>query len=170
MAAIARREDSDVPGNVVVFDLLTGKELGQFPWRENDEVLWDREPLAFSPDGRMLAVPGGKDSETVRLMEIATGRERCRFKGHTNLVREALFSPNGRTVATQSFDDTIRLWDAATGKELRCFKGHQGDIYALAFSSDGRMLASTSADATTLVWDVSGALPDEPRPAKLSAK
>jgi WD40 repeat protein len=170
MAAIAASGDNNVPGNVVVFDLLTGKELGQFPWRENDEDGWDPGPLAFSPDGRMLSVPGGKDAKAVRLMEIATGRERCRLKGHTQYVKEAAFSPNGQTMATQYPDDTIRLWDVATGKELRCFKGHQGDINALAFSSDGRMLASTSADATTLVWDVSDALPEEPRPAKLPAK
>jgi WD40 repeat protein len=170
MAARDTCRDTSLPGNVVVFDLLKGKELGQFPWRDQRDDLLAREPLAFSPDGRMLAVPGGMVFETVRLMEIATGRECCRFKGHTDYVQEALFSPDGRTLATRSYDLTIRLWEVATGKELRCFKGHQGDIYALAFSLDGRMLASTSADATTLVWDVSGAQPEEPRPAKLSPK
>jgi dipeptidyl aminopeptidase/acylaminoacyl peptidase len=170
MAAVAYESDSAIWNSVVVFDLLTGQELTRFSWQEQKDTIRDRELLAFSPDGRMLAVPGGQKSNVVRLMEVATGKERLRLEGRAGHGGRVVFSPDGRFLATGSKDHGVRLWDVATGKEVHSFEGHQADIEALTFSADGRMLASSSGDHTTLVWDVSNVLPEEPRPAKLSPK
>jgi WD40 repeat protein len=156
---------------VIVFDPYTGTKLGQFPQDQQDVVdSIGLNLLALSPDGRTLAVSSGEGRKAVRLLEVATGRERGCLKGHTDSVGQAVFSPDGRTLTTGSSDHTVRLWDVIKGKELRCFKGHQGNINEVTFSADNRMLASASRDATTLIWDVSGALLDEPRPAKLMPK
>jgi len=69
--------------------------------------------LAFSPDGRMFALPG--DGGSVRLLETATGRERMRFSGQVGQVQCLAFSADGRRLATGSSDTTILIWDV-TGR------------------------------------------------------
>jgi RNA polymerase sigma factor (sigma-70 family) len=72
---------------------------------------------AFSPDGRTLAVLGKGNS--VRLLEVATGKERCRFDGHQGEVAALVFSPDGKTLATGSLDTTALLWNVTScGKVL----------------------------------------------------
>jgi WD40 repeat protein len=79
------------------------------------------------------------------------GRE---LKGHTSVVYSVSFSPDGKTLATGSFDNTIKLWDFAAGKEAKELKGHTGPVYCVAFSPDGQTLASSSLDKTIKLWSV----------------
>jgi WD40 repeat protein len=72
---------------------------------------------------------------------------------HTDRSRERAFSPDGKTVASGSYDKTVRLWDAATGEERQKLKGHDGSVRAVAFSPDGKTAASGSGDWTVRLWD-----------------
>jgi WD40 repeat protein len=109
-------------------------------------------PLAYSPDGRLLA-SGGADW-MVRLWEPATGKEVGRFEGHRSYVQAVAFSDRGALLASGSFDKTVRLWDVAARKELRVLRGHVAAVRAVAFSPGGKVLASAGADNTVRVWDV----------------
>jgi WD40 repeat protein len=107
--------------------------------------------VAFSPDDRLLA--SGSADKTVKLWDVATGREVRTLFGHTGPVTGVAFSPDSRRIVSASADLTVRLWDTATGKQLLCLKEHQGPVTSIAFSPDGRHVASGSEDTTVRVWD-----------------
>jgi len=112
---------------------------------------WVRS-VTFSPDGRMVL--SGSNDNTLKLWDVATGRELRTFSGHTGIVNSVTFSPDGRQVLSGSYDNTLKLWDAVTGREIRTFKGHTGYVNSVAFSPDGKQVISGSSDNTLKLWDV----------------
>ncbi|MGO9109284.1 MAG: hypothetical protein ACLP9L_08635 [Thermoguttaceae bacterium] len=99
--------------------------------------------VAFSPDGRLLAV--GCDNGQIDLWPLdATGAIRpLVLKKHQALVWSLAFSPDGKTLASGGADNNVVIWDVPTGEDLMTFK-HNGMVEALRFSPDGRLLASAS--------------------------
>jgi WD40 repeat protein len=72
-------------------------------------------PLAFSPDSRMLAWSGWWNDPTVHVVEVATGKDRCRFAGHAGRVLSLSFSADCTRLISGSADTTALVWDL-TGK------------------------------------------------------
>ena len=69
-------------------------------------------------------------------------------------VQSVAFSPDGRTLASGSWDHTIRLWDITTGQHLKVLTGHTLTVWSVAFSPDGLTLASGSQDETIRLWNI----------------
>jgi mono/diheme cytochrome c family protein len=112
--------------------------------------------LIFSPDGKSLFAASGEPGiyGEVHQWNVANGTLLHSFTGHKDAIYTAALSPNGKTLATGSYDQKIILWDVETGKEIKTLSGHNGAVFGLAFRPDGKILASASADRTVKLWDV----------------
>ena len=125
-----------------------------------DQALWrvlaghtrEVEAVAVAPDGTWLV--SGCWDETVRIWDVATGRERAILKGHTGIVFGVAVAPDGTWLVSGGGDKTVRIWDAATGRERAILKGHTDRVLAVAVAPDGTWLASGGDDHTVRIWDV----------------
>ena len=66
------------------------------------------------------------------------------YTEHTDRVTSAAFSPDGRHIASGSWD-SIHIWDAETGLlAAGPFQGHTSNVTSVSFSPDGRCIGSGS--------------------------
>ena len=148
-------------GTVQIWDLEAGHVMG----RLRGHTTWVGA-VAISPDGRRVLsgagdvtleeVPGNpaapirtaRNDCTVRLWDVATGRELARLSGHQGMIKSVVFSPDGRKALSSSTDRTTRLWDLETGKEVRRFIERRPlAVLKAVFSPDGnRILTSSGGD------------------------
>ena len=114
--------------------------------------------FALSPDGRLIAT-GGTNENPIKLWDAETGTLKLTLEGHEKGVLSLAFSPDGRTLASGSYDDTARLWDAQTGRpKLTLKEEHLNAVFSVAVSPDGRTVATGSYHEVKL-WDAqTGAL------------
>lgn len=95
-------------------------------------------PLAVSPDGRWLASGSGQD-ESIRLWDLTQRRLVATLNAHTGLVASISFSPDGKRLASGSWDATVRVWDLDSRQLVGTFR-EDYPVWAVAFSPDGQWL------------------------------
>lgn len=112
--------------------------------------------VSFSADNARLTAAAGEPGlfGEARLWSVADGQLAGAFKGHQDALYAATLSPDGKLLATSSYDQQIKLWDVASGRELRTLAGHNDAVFDLAFRNDGKILASASGDRTAKLWNV----------------
>lgn len=97
----------------------------------------------------------GSDDFTMFLWDgIESRKPVMRMTGHQKLINVVSFSPDGRYIASGSFDHSVKIWSGSTGKFITSLRGHVEAVYQLCWSSDSRMLVSASRDSTCKVWDI----------------
>lgn len=111
--------------------------------------------LAFSPDGKQLAIAGGSPGEAgyVELWSWPERKLQARLKGHEDVIYDAKWLPDGQRLVTASGDRTVRIWNLTAPQDSVVLKGHSGAVLSLALSADGKCLCSGSQDQTIRVWD-----------------
>jgi WD40 repeat protein len=116
--------------------------------------------VAFTPDGRRLASLSSDEwfysagDSTVRVWDLDPRAPVPVLRGHTRSIYSVAYSPDGRWLASGSWDAKVRLWDAQTGEPCATLP-HPGYVPSLAYGPDGSWLVSGNyADDRLRVWDV----------------
>ncbi len=120
--------------------------------RLGTQRLQDCLAFALSPDGKTVALVGADAS--IRLCDLATGRELRRFPGPAEEAWHIAYSPDGRTLATGDTASAVCFWDVASGRLTRRLLGHKEYLAALTFAADGKMLATADWAGEVILWDV----------------
>ena len=127
-------------GEVLVYDLATGRPSRRWPGRASD--------LAFRPDGAQIAVIDNETrSPTCRILEGETGQLVQTFSLRTT-ADYVVWSPDGVTLATPGHDMKIDLWDTATGIRRATLEGHINSGLWATFHPAGTLLASNGFEGT----------------------
>ena len=140
LTAILTKSKAFDPCIIQVWDVASGQLLGP------SIRTGDFYSLAFSPDSRQVLVGGNK----AQVWDVATGKAvgAAMSQRTRAVVYFVAYSPDGRRLATASFDQAARIWDAATGKPVLPDLEHGGGVNQVAFGGTGRLLVTASQDKT----------------------
>lgn len=133
----------------------------------NDARLSNYGPMPFSKDGHLLLYlnENGSTRNSMRtpdklpqvvVYEVESGEEIHRLTGHTDAIMWASFSPNGRHIASVSWDGTMRMFSADTGDLEWATENSGGQSWAGSFTPDSKhVIWSSKSGRVVQVHEVS---------------
>jgi WD40 repeat protein len=129
-----------------------------FGWGGNSHrggIQFEATAAAFPRDNKLVCL--ANSTGTVRIYKTPRFRDEAKeelgWKGHTSLVRCAVFSPDGDKLATGGDDKMLKVWDVKSGKELARFP-HPGSVTAVVVTPDSRYAITACADGNIRVWNL----------------
>jgi WD40 repeat protein len=115
--------------------------------------------LTFHPAGvQVLVVDGGCPGSTVRLFDIATGKETILGSKISQHHVGATYSSDGKKIAVSDGAGHAIFWDASAASKVRTLSGIHPMTDTLLFTPDGKTLlaAGISRGVDVQHWDTSG--------------
>jgi WD40 repeat protein len=122
--------------------------------------------IAFSPDGKHAATASGDNTVVVWDLDNASAGVTLGSvpdnltgggvgTGHKHIVTSVCFSPDGRFVASGSYDKTLRVWSMPNGTMLAVMTGHMQIVSSVAFHPSSSAVMTGSVDSTVRLWRLS---------------
>jgi WD40 repeat protein len=143
--------------NLRVWEVASGKEVVRIT---TPRPHGPRTPMAFSPDGKTIALGCAEDMDdprqrgpakqgrTVRICDVATGKELHRLSGELKgPITQVLFSPDGKSIFACGYQTTVHCWDLVGSGPPRTIGDFQS-VRFMALSRDGRAVTAVNADHT----------------------
>ena len=143
-----------VSGKGVLFDVKSGKRLGEFGG-ERDVVL----AADVSADGKLLALGG--PGKVVRVFAVSQPGTKPLYEitRHTDWITALEFSPDGLRLATADRAGGVHIWESESGGFLVSLAEHKDAITSLSWRFDALMLATASEDGQLILWDMRDGFP-----------
>ena len=106
----------------------------------------------------LLGLEAWKESHTPQAEQairtaVAFNNSIATMTGHSGPIPGVTYSPDGRAIASASYDGTLGVWDVRSGKRSTTLRGHRGEVYVVAYLDDGR-LVSGGEDGVLRSWDL----------------
>jgi WD40 repeat protein len=147
-------------GTIRLWDVSVGREVKRFEGHTGTIF-----SVGFTPAGNQVLSGSsgyGKDREkmdnTMRLWDVATGKELRQMRGAMDNFLSVAICPGGVYAVSGHSDKSIWLWEIDTDREPKKFGSwfsaqHEKSVSTVSFSPDGKFIVSGSADGTILLWN-----------------
>lgn len=114
--------------------------------------------VEFNPSQGFTLATGNEDGNTLIYDMRELTKPLNTLRGHVGPVVSLSYNPNGKEIATGSFDHTIRIFDVHGRKSRDCYYNDRMHIvHGLTHSNDGQFLVSGSDDGSIRLWKAQAA-------------
>lgn len=137
-------------GDIRLWDLESGTKQRQF---ERPGAHGAVHNIAYSPDGKLLVAPGGREGN-ILLWDAGAGTLARTLSGFGSQVFGVAFSPDGSLLAAGDGEGALRLYDVATGELRQTMNGHIHPLGTIAFTADGSGLVTADRKGSVQFWQL----------------
>jgi WD40 repeat protein len=131
-------------GTAKVWSVPDGETLGSY------DVAPGIATAAVDRDGHFVAL-ALKDFG-VQIFRFGSPKPVQKWQPHRSTIYSMEFSPDGKTVATVSYDGTGMLLPVAGGKPLGLY-GHVGRLWEVQFAGNGKAVVTNANDGSARLWN-----------------